>query len=171
VQTLAERLAGGDDAAFAELYDDCAERLFAFVAMRLGSRELAADVVQATFLRVVKSRRQFRRVENPIAYVFQIARNESKRVLGKRYLQNEAAIDVRELADIRAGLGADDIEAAKAALARLDVVERELVELKVYGGLTFQEIVVATGMPLGTVTTKYRRALESLRGWLSRQYR
>jgi RNA polymerase sigma-70 factor (ECF subfamily) len=168
---LAERLAGGEDAAFAELYDACAERLFAFATVRLGSRELAADVVQATFLRVVKSRRQFRRVENPTAYVFQVARNELKRFLGKKQRRNEAVVDVREVVDFRDRECADDAEAAMVALGRLEQADREVVELKLYGGLTFQEIAAATGLPPGTVATKYRRALESLRGWLGRQYR
>lgn len=171
MRSLAERLAGGEDAVFAELYEMCADRLFAFAAVRLGSRELAADVVQATFLRVVKSRRQFRRVENPIAYVFQVARNELKRAVGKKHLRNEPPVDIRNVVDFRSSEGADDAEAARVALGRLEAVDRELVELKLYGGLTFQEIAAATGLPPGTVATKYRRALESLRGWLERQYR
>jgi RNA polymerase sigma-70 factor (ECF subfamily) len=168
---LAERLAGGEDAAFAELYEACAERLFAFAAVRLGSQELAADVVQATFLRVVKSRRQFRRVENPTAYVFQITRNELKRSLGKKQRRNESAVAIGDVVDFRDRECADDAEAARIALGRLEQADREVVELKLYGGLTFQEIAEATGLPQGTVATKYRRALESLRGWLGRQYR
>ena len=80
---LAARLARGDEAAFAELYDACADRLHGYVAARLGSRDAASDVVQASFLRAVKSRRRFRGVENPIAYMFQIARNEALRSVGE----------------------------------------------------------------------------------------
>ena len=76
---LGARLARGEEAAFAELYDSCADRLHRYVAVRLGSREAAADVVQSAFLRAVRSRRRFRRVENPLAYMFQIVRNETAR--------------------------------------------------------------------------------------------
>jgi len=41
---LAARLARGDDAAFAELYDACADRLHGYLAARLGSRDAASDV-------------------------------------------------------------------------------------------------------------------------------
>ena len=57
------------------------------------------------------------------------------------------------------------------ALDRLDVNERELVELKIYAGLTFREIAEVVSRPQATVATQYRRALESLRTWLTKQYR
>ncbi len=88
---LAARLARGEEAAFAELYDACADRLHHYLAVRLGSRDAAGDVVQATFLRVVKSRKRFRGVENPVAYVFQIARNEAVRWVKRREGNRPAA--------------------------------------------------------------------------------
>jgi RNA polymerase sigma-70 factor (ECF subfamily) len=60
---------------------------------------------------------------------------------------------------------------AAAALAKLDAHDRELVELKIFAGLTFREIAEITGMPQGTVATRYRRAMESLRGWLTKQFK
>ena len=65
----------------------------------------------------------------------------------------------------------DDAEMLAAALGRLDADDRELVELKIFGSLTFREIADITVLPQGTVATRYRRALESLRGWLAKQMR
>src|SRR6185295_15933934 len=76
---LAVRLTRGEEGAFAELYDASADRLHHYLTARLGSRDAASDVLQTAFLRAVKSRRRFRGVENPIAYLFQIARNEAVR--------------------------------------------------------------------------------------------
>ena len=45
---LAGRLARGEKAAFAELYDVCADRLYHYLAHRLGSRDAAGDVLQET---------------------------------------------------------------------------------------------------------------------------
>ncbi len=56
-------------------------------------------------------------------------------------------------------------------LARLSEDDRELVELKVFVGLTFREIADVLGLPQGTVATRYRRALELLRPWLEKQIR
>ena len=167
MQTLAARLAEGDEAAFAELYDQCADRLYRFLVARLGSPENAADVLQEVFLRAVKSRRQFRKVENPVAYVFQIARNESlrqRKSIGK-VLSSDILVDVVD----ESLAGAGDSEAVAAALERLSPEDREVIELKVYAGLTFCEIASMIGRPQGTIATRYRRALESLRRWLSKQ--
>jgi RNA polymerase sigma-70 factor (ECF subfamily) len=165
---LAARLASGEEAAFVELYDACADRLHHYVAVRLGSRDAAADVVQSAFLNAVKSRSKFHGVENPTAYMFQIARNEAIRA-AKRVATRP--LPTQELFATAIGSPSDDTDVLAMALGRLDPDDREIVELKVYGGLAFREIADVTGLPQGTVGTRYRRALESLRGWVSKQYR
>src|SRR4051812_16845571 len=84
MQSLAGRLARGEEAAFAELYDAVADRVHHYLAARLRSRDAASDVLQITFLRAVKSRKRFRKVENPIAYLFQVGRNEAMRWAAKK---------------------------------------------------------------------------------------
>jgi RNA polymerase sigma-70 factor (ECF subfamily) len=167
---LAARLARGEEAAFAELYDACADRLHRYVAMRLGSPHAASDVVQDAFLRAVKSRRRFRSVENPIAYMFQIARNEAMRA-SKRRPAAERSLGTDEEFTGHDAVSRDDAEIVASALTRLMSDDREIVELKIFGGLTFAEIADVTKMPQATVATRYRRALESLRPWLARQLR
>jgi RNA polymerase sigma-70 factor (ECF subfamily) len=167
--SLAERLARGDDSAFAELYDACADGLHRYAAARLGSSEAAGDVVQTAFLRAVKSRRRFRGVENPAGYLFQIGRNEIARAAAQRTRRREEPlVDAAALAaDAKPASG----EEAATALKRLSAEDREIVELKIYAGLTFAEIAAAVERPAATVATRYRRALESLRGWLEKQMR
>ena len=48
MRSLAERLARGEETAFEQLYDDCADRLMRFLTLRLGCRQQAADVLQTT---------------------------------------------------------------------------------------------------------------------------
>ena len=50
-------------------------------------------------------------------------------------------------------------------------MDRELVELKIYSGLTFREIAAIVDRPPATVATRYRRAIETLRGWLTKEFR
>ncbi len=168
-QELADRLARGDEAAFAELYDACADRLHGFLAARLGSREAASDVLQNAFLRAVKSRRRFRGVENPVAYLFQIARNEALRFQSKQPRADTTLPSDETLTSD--GPNFDDAEVVNAALEQLFADDRELVELKVLAVFTFREIAEIVNRPQATVATQYRRALESLRDWLTKQYR
>jgi RNA polymerase sigma-70 factor, ECF subfamily len=166
---LAARLARGDDAAFAELYDACADRLHPYLTARLGSSEAASDVMQNAFLRAVKSRRRFRGVENPIAYLFQIARNEASRHTTRQQRQLSRLPPDDKL--LYSDSSFDDAEIVNAALRRLDPDDRELVQLKLFANFTFREIADIVERPQATVATRYRRALESLREWLTRQVR
>lgn len=172
MQQLAVRLARGEEAAFAELYDASADRLHHYLTARLGSRDAASDVLQTAFLRTVKSRKRFRGVENPVAYLFQIARNEAAS-WGKRRRGHDRPLAADE---IFAASGdtfgqRDDAEVVAAALGKLSAEDRELVELKVFAALTFREIADVTGLPQGTVATRFRRALESMRPWVAKQLR
>ena len=61
------------------------------------------------------------------------------------------------------------MEWVAASLARLSDDLREVVELKIYADLTFREISQATGLPQGTVATRYRSALEKMRGQMVKE--
>jgi RNA polymerase sigma-70 factor (ECF subfamily) len=164
----AQRLARGDSAAFAELYDACADRVHHYLVVRLGSRADADDVLQETFVRLARTRENLADVEDLVAYVFAIARNEAIRLVERREREGRArAAPTREaLFRQTAGDPFRDVETAEwvaASLARLSTELREVIELKIYAGLTFREMSEVTGLPQGTVATRYRSALEKLR--------
>ena len=168
---LGERLAAGERSAFAELYDGCADRVHHYLVVRLGSRDDADDALQETFVRLARTRTNLGAVENLTAYVFAVARNEATRLSAARARernQNSERIAGGDLfCDTR-----NDSEAAELlaeALARLSPEEREVVELKSFGGLVLREIAEVTGAPLGTVATRYRMAIARLREWLTRK--
>ena len=87
----AERLARGDPAAFAELYDACADRVHHYLVVRLGSRADADDVLQETFVRLARTRKRLATVENLVAYVFATARNEAIRLIDTAGARGPAA--------------------------------------------------------------------------------
>jgi len=164
----AERLARGEPSAFAELYDACADRVHHYLFVRLGSRADADDVLQETFVRLARTRKRLASVENLVAYVFATARNEAIRLVERRWREGRLRpAPSRESLFLEArGDGLHDIETAEwtaASLARLSHELREIVELKIYADLTFREISELTGLPQGTVATRYRSALEKMR--------
>ncbi len=81
---LSRRLADGEREAFAELYDACADRVHHYLAVRLRSYDDASDVLHESFLRLARSHEKFEQVENPIAYVFGVAKNEAARHAAQR---------------------------------------------------------------------------------------
>ena len=172
---LGERLARGDRAAFAELYDACADRVHHYLVVRLGSRDDADDLLQQTFLRMARAPQNLATVENLPGYVFTIARNEAARLLAdKSRLRRASQLVAADLYCEATSDGQAAREAAEtltAALQRLPVEQREVVELKTSGGLTLAEIAAVTETPPGTVATRYRAAIARLRQWLSKEIR
>lgn len=92
---LGKRLARGEVAAFAELYDLCADRLHHYLVSQLGSRHDAEEVLQETFLRLVRGREKLAGVESIAGYSFMIARNEALRRLAERSNENRRRAGAR----------------------------------------------------------------------------
>jgi RNA polymerase sigma-70 factor, ECF subfamily len=174
MQALGKRLAAGEPSAFAELYELCAARVYHYLVVRLGSRDAADEVLQEVFLRLVRQRQRLAAVENLSAYVFAIARNEGIRHSGRRLRENQSR---RALTaeDLFQETHCDDVELREiaetvaVALQQLPEDLREVVELKIYGGLAFCEIAELLATPQGTVATRYRTALARLKEWFARQ--
>jgi hypothetical protein len=84
--TLQARLARGDQAAFAELYDAYADRVGHYLLVRLGPRADADDALQETLCRLARSRHKLARVADLDAYVLAVARtgNPSSTAKGPR---------------------------------------------------------------------------------------
>jgi RNA polymerase sigma-70 factor, ECF subfamily len=170
---LRERLARGDATAFAELYDVCADRLHHYLTVILRSRDEADDVLQEVFIRLIRSRHRLHRVQSLSAYIFTMARNEAARHRSRktREAQRRSQLAADDLfvpakSDVN---GRETAEMMAAALTELTEEQREVVELKIYGGLTFREIAEVTDVPLPTAATRYRAALQRLKDWLARQ--
>jgi RNA polymerase sigma-70 factor (ECF subfamily) len=167
--TLQARLARGDQAAFAELYDAYADRVGHYLLVRLSSREVADDALQETFCRLTKNRRKLAKVDDLEAYLITIARNEAARLAAQiaRRKRKEEPLRSEDLfcfqpndADAR-----ETAEIVTNALGQLSVDLREIVELKTYAALTFRQISQVTGLPQGTVATRYRSAVAKMRSW------
>jgi len=175
MDTLGKRLAQGDHAAFAELYDACADRIHHYLMVFLGSKEDAEDALQETFIRLVRNCKRLAKVENLTAYVFTVARNEALRLAGRRrdpkslvaMAQKQRLFEKVNNADPRAD---EYAEAAAIALGRLEPELREVVELKHFANLTFREIADVIGCPQGTAATRYRMALEKMRTVLTKDW-
>ncbi|MDG3004140.1 RNA polymerase sigma factor [Paludisphaera mucosa] len=173
---MADRLARGDPEAFARLYEAVGDRLHHYLVARLGASADADDVLQETFVRLVRNRQGWRGVENTVSFAFTVARNEANRWLDARRRRG-ATIVAATARGLFAEADSDDLEARETAeaiaraLASLDDEDREIVELKTYAGLTFREIGAILGRPLTTVAMRHRAALDRMRTHLVRERR
>lgn len=124
---------------------------------------LAEDAVQQVFLKLLQGR--FDAVETPAAYLFRAVRNAALNL--RRGRSREAQLPSDEMWLTHQSASREEILSVQRALRDLPEEQREAVFLKVWGGLTLQQIAEATGAPLNTVASRYRYALERLREQLT----
>jgi RNA polymerase sigma-70 factor (ECF subfamily) len=170
MKSLRDRLADGDADAFESLYERCSVRLFQFLVSKTGSSDVAADVLQETFLRAVRFRDRLREVNNLEAWLFTIARCEADRMMARQNMtthQDLAGVPAIDQPVVLALPELDNREELETAFAGLSSAEHEILELHFYGGLTFREIAEVTETPQGTVATRYRSVIAKLRKRLS----
>lgn len=159
MDNLQQRLAEGEAAAYAELYDQIADRLFHYLVTQTGTREDAADLLQETFLRIHRAGARLGEVERLKAYCFRVAHHEMIRWRKKHQARPASAELLYEIADPSDPNGLETREAVTHALNQLPPRYRQVVELKFFSELTFVDIGQVLKKPQGTVATWYRRAM------------
>ena len=163
-----KRIAKGETEALVELFDQHGQRLLKYLTARVGATN-ARDVLQNTFTRLFRHHKKLAKADNMTAYVYGTARNETIRFLQQR--ENRQALKTQTLDQARSVIdpshssanSLENKEAVQLLLKQLDGASREIVELKIFSGLTFKEVAKIVEMPEQTAATRYRRAIEKLR--------
>ncbi len=125
----------------------------------------AEDVVQEAFIRFWRHQRQLGGEPIPLLLVsirraaFDLARRETRR--GVR--EERATADENEFCFMPLSEGDERRGIVEAALRRLPAEQREVLALKIWGELTFEQIAAQLGIPANTAASRYRYALSALR--------
>jgi RNA polymerase sigma-70 factor, ECF subfamily len=145
-----------------QLYDrKAAELLLYGRALGLGQSE-AEDVLQETFVALLKLEK---RPDNPEHYCVRAFRNRALNF--KRGLWRRVARELESARWFEPAESKNDLEeAAKRALARLPVDQREVIVLKIWHEMTYDEIAGTLDLSPNTVAGRYRYGMEKLKGIL-----
>jgi len=177
-QSLLAAYQRGDLAGLERIYARYASGMLACAIGLLGSRDAAEDVLQHVFANFIKLSPGLPANTNVRAYLFTAVRNCSVNARRARARTEAASAGYESLLRPRENHSPDAGSAAVAdelrrtlndALARLADEEREAVLLRTQGGLTFNELAFALGVPRGTAVTRYRAALDKLREMLDHE--
>jgi RNA polymerase sigma-70 factor (ECF subfamily) len=173
----------GDQNALGLLYDCLVHQVYGLCLRMLKQPALAEEVVQDTFWQVWRQAPRFDPERGSVkAWVMTIARSRTLDALRATEAQREmevhsadTEVDILELivaptANMPPNLLASEQEdqQLQALLAKLEPVARQLVYLAFFRGLSHEEIAAGSGLPLGTVKSHIRRALQTLRELLNR---
>ena len=170
-------VARGDTNALGSLYDRYSGSVYSLILRMLYEPAVAEELVQETLLRVWRQASAYSPERGtPATWIFGIARNLAIDELRRRGVrpQPSGGDPDAELARIESG---DDDPAEQAyvqirhevvtnALAQLPPVQRKVLEMAYYSGLSQSEIAHTMGDPLGTVKTRMRLGLQRLKGLL-----
>ena len=156
-----------DQAAFADLFGHFAPRVKAFLMKSGISSDLAEEVTQDAMATLWRKAHMFDPTKASVStWIFTIARNRKIDILRRQRRP--------EPEDLGWGPEADppqedvlalqqESEQLGAALAALPEKQRDLIVRAYYGDLTHSEIAEQTGLPLGTIKSRIRLALDRLR--------
>jgi RNA polymerase sigma-70 factor (ECF subfamily) len=181
-EILVTQVAQGNSDAFEALYDRYAPTVLGICLKGVGDQALAEDLLQETFWRVWKSAKAYQSERGTFtSWLFKIARNLAidayrRRNVRPQALQTQEGSDpiLEEVPDPEMDV-AEQAQAMlqnrqiRKALATLPQVQRQVIEMAYFYGMTRQEIAEATGEALGTIHTRARLGLEKLRAELDRE--
>lgn len=162
---LVERLNAGDGSAFAEIFDAFGKTMFRTAFSLSGSRQDAEDAVQDVFVSIARMKGRMAGIVNLKSYIFASLRHAiAKRAAHAGVV--ELGIDENGCPEDRSCAGNPPAVSAalEHALSRLPEEQRQVVAYKIDAGMTFEEIGMALGISPNTAASRWRYAIDRLKG-------
>lgn len=176
---LMKRAADGDDAAFESLVREFERPVFALAMQSTQNREDAEDITQEVFMKIWRSRGDFRGDCSVATWFFRIARNTINDSLRRRTKHQSISLTDDDSEETDIPTTDDDpaesyerkerIKAVRRAIRELSAEHRELILLRDMNGLSYKEITELTGLDEGTVKSRLFRARNNLREILKKR--
>src|SRR5215217_3432949 len=158
-----QRCLAGDSSAFEPLVERYHRPLFNLAARLLGSRDEALDSTQNAFVKAYEHLASLDQDQRFFSWIYQILRNECLNVLRARRPVTELPADLRATGSPSDALEAGERQAAvQAALMELTDDQREVVLLRHFTELSYDEIAVSIGLPVKTVKSRLYSARQRL---------
>jgi len=163
---LLARVQRGDEQAMAMLFDRYSKIVYSVALRVLRDAASAEDILQEIFMQIWRNPAGFVATRGSLGgWLAVVTRNRSIDSLRRK----KPTEQVEEMQLPAAGNLADEsernlmMEKARVVIAQLPAEQRKTLEMAFFDGLTHSEIAEMTGDPLGTVKTRIRSALLTLR--------
>jgi RNA polymerase sigma-70 factor (ECF subfamily) len=165
-QSLLALVRKGDEQAMAALFDRYSKVVYSVALRVLRDPAAAEDVLQEIFMQVWRNPGSFTSTRGSLGgWLAVVARNRSIDTLRRRR-PTDSVDDVVLASSSNIAVEAERnslMERARSVIATLPGEQRKTLEMAFFDGLTHSEIAELTGDPLGTVKTRIRSALLTLR--------
>lgn len=174
---LVRRAQDGDPASFGTLYERYFDKVYGYLAFKLGNPTEAEDVVEQVFLKALESLGGYKWTGVPFqAWLFRIAHNmmvDTLRRRGRRPsepMEHAASMSDERLAANPEGMLAEKLnrEGLLQAVDKLTALQKQVISLKFAGGLPNAEVARLMGKSEGAIKALQHAALASLNRHLTR---
>lgn len=159
--TLPQHLLSAEDVR--QLYDRHGPALMLYARSYVADGGAAEDVVHGVFLKLLRGKQVV--LERPAAYLYRAVRNAA--LNAGRDRSHETSLPDAELWFSRPGCGPEVALALQREIWQLPEEQREVVIMRIWSGVTFEEVAEATGVTVNTAASRYRYALAKLRDRLN----
>jgi RNA polymerase sigma-70 factor (ECF subfamily) len=152
-----------------DLYEEYYDKIARYVYVHIGNKEEAEDIAGEVFLKALQSLESYREQGVPMqGWLFRIAHNLTVDYLRKMNKRRTVPFDsvVLQGNDNPANTAEKNIEFERVneAMQELTTEQREVINLRFFGGLTSKEVGGVLGKSDGAVREMQRAAIEKLRG-------
>ena len=171
-RSLLVAMSEGDQAALATFYSRHAKRIYSVALRILKDPSAAEDVLQEIIMQVWRNPTSFAAIQGSLeGWLAVVTRNRAIDVIRTRRpadpLEDFVLASHQNLAaEVEDSIALEEV---RKLVAALPFEQRKALEMAYFEGLTHNEIARKTGDPLGTVKTRIRVALQTLRRNLNRQ--
>ena len=173
---LVQKFIEGDQKSLETLIHRHKSRIFSYILLIVKNQELAEDVFQETFIKVIRSLKRGKYVENGkfVSWVLRIAHNLIIDHFRKVKLQGTVSNDSTEVdifnsqkfseETIEDQMVVDQIlNDVKGLVKELPEDQQQVIYMRHYMGLSFKEIAEQTGVSINTALGRMRYALINMR--------
>ncbi len=170
-KVLIEAFQAGDEFAFVSLYNRYKAPVYAFCVKMLLDKPVAQDVMQETFLRLYENRDRLMKTSSFKAWLFTIARNQCLNHLRRttRHVPLDEATPPVSGADTPGARmeKSEQVEMVTRFLAQLKPDYREVIILREYQNLSYEEIAAVTRSSLSAVKSRLFKARRKLAAFMA----
>lgn len=164
-----------NDLNLEQLYDDHAQALFAFLLNFTRDEDDTRDVLQEVFVKLARQPDLLRGARDERAFLIRLAHNAAIDLMRRRGARDKYHEQMGGEPTLVFATTTDPDEAAfraelSAALVELPPEQRAVVHLKLWEGLTFEQIATTLDIPANTAASRYRYGLDKLRDQLRPLY-
>ena len=165
-ETAIEKCRNGEQEAFRHLVERYQRQAVNHATAILGSRDEAMDAAQEAFIDAFRGLKQFDNSRQFYPWFYVLLRNRCFKMTARK--REMANIDETVIVAASSAAQPEDILALENALRSLNLEDREIITLKYFDGLSYNELAERLQIPKGTVMSRLFHARRKLQAQLER---